>query len=137
LVPNLFNLSNFSGTIKVKGSKSKLAQETKNQMFNLIEEMKPENTRINELLAFARKGFFVNFKMEGKKLDSPFSVERSLVKERIKEINEMIANGEPFFLLSFSEIQKRIAQGLLQAAFESIIPIRPEINQLIIPIKTC
>ena len=54
-----------------------------------------------------------------------------------KGMKERIENGEPFLLLSFSEIQIKIAQGLLKAAFDSIIPIRTEINQLILPWKTC
>ena len=63
LVPNLITLFEYSGKISVDGLKSELTQETKKQMFELIEKMQPENEGINELLEFARKGFFVNFKL--------------------------------------------------------------------------
>jgi len=68
-------------------------------------------------------------------LHSPLDVDKSLVKERLEKVEERIENGEPLLLLSFSEIQKKIAKGLLKAAFESIVPIRTEINQLIMPLN--
>ena len=136
LVSNLFNLTNYSGSIIVKGSRSKLTQETKNQISEIIKEMQPKNKMIHELLEFASQGFFVKLKTE-EKCCSPLNVDESLVKERIGEIRERIVNGEPFLLLSFSETQKSIAQELLKAAFESIIPIRKEMNQLTIPLMGC
>jgi len=136
LVPNLLTFVRYSGTFSIEGSKSNLSKDSKKLMSEIIEEMKPENAKIHQLLEFASKGFFVNFKIEENKLDSPLSVEKSLVRERIEKVKERIKNGEPFLLLSFSGIQKKIAQGLLEAAFESIIPIRTEINQLPLPLKT-
>ena len=75
--------------------------------------------------------------MKKGKVSSPADVNKRLVKERIEEINERIVNGEPFLMLSFSEVQEEIAQGLLKQAFESIIPIKSETDQLIMPLKTC
>ena len=57
-------------------------------------------------------------------------MEKSLIKERLIRLKERIENGEPFLLLSLSEIQRKIGQGLLEAAFESIIEVKLEINQL-------
>jgi hypothetical protein len=34
-------------------------------------------------------------------------------------------------------VQKRIAEGLLKAAFESIIPMKSKIEQLNMPLETC
>ena len=135
LVPSLFNLSNLSGKIHLKGNKRELSQNTKNQMFKLINEMHPENEKIKDLLSFACEGFFVKF--AHKTITSPNNINKSLVKERIKEVNERIVFGEPFLLLSFSEVQKRIAEGLLKAAFESIIPMKSKIEQLNMPLETC
>ena len=137
LVPSLFTLCEYSGKITVNQHTSELSQETHKQMFELIEKMKPENKKIIELLEFACKGFFVNLNFGGKKVDCPLTIKKSLVKKRLEKAKERIENGEPFLLLSFSEIQIKIAQRLLKAAFESIIPIRTEINQLILPLKTC
>ena len=106
-------------------------------MSELVVKLTSENKKIHELIEFANEGFFVNFKMEENKLDSPLNVEKSLVRERIAKVNERIENGEPFLLLSFSKIQKKISQGILKAVFESIIPIRKEINQLTMPLTTC
>lgn len=137
LVPSIFTLGEYSRTITMEANKSRLSQETKKQTSKLIEEIIPENKRIHELLEFACQSFFVNFKIEENKLHSPSDVKKSLVKERIKKVNERIVNGEPFLLLSFSKIQKKIAQGILKAAFESIIPIRTEINQFTMSLTTC
>ena len=134
LVPNLITLVDYHGLIRNKGSNSELTKETENQIVKLVEYMKPKNLKIYELIEFARKGFFVDSKATQDGFDTPFGVEKTLVKKRIKETNERILNGEPFLLLSFSGIQKRIAQNLLKAAFESVIPIRNEINQLIMPL---
>jgi hypothetical protein len=136
LVPNLFNLTNYSGKIKIKGSSSELTQETKNQISKIIFEMQPKNNLIHDFLDFASQGFFVNFEKNGG-CSSPLEVKKTLVKERIEKIKERIVNGEPFLLLSFSEIQKKIAQKLIKAAFESITPIRNEVNQLTIPLWDC
>jgi AbiV family abortive infection protein len=128
LVPNLFNLTNYPG--KIKDSNSKLTQETKNQISKIISEMQPKNNLIHDFLEFTSQGFFVNFEKK-ESCSSPLKVKKPLVKKRIEEIKERIVNGEPFLLLSFSEIQKKIAKDLIKAAFESIIPMRREIKQLI------
>ena len=137
LVPSIFTFCDYSGKISNDKNKSELSEETKKQMFELIEKMKPENKKIFELLEFACKGFFVNFDLSEKKLGSPLDADKSLVKERLEKVEERIENGEPFLLLSFSTIQKKIAEGLLKAAFESIVPISSEINQLIMPLNKC
>ena len=136
LVPNIINLVNYKGAIR-KGVTSKLTQETKDEMAYLIEEIKPQNKKIDNLLKFACQGLFVRCSLKKREVISPAVVNKQLVKERIADINERIVNGEPFLMLSFSEVQKEIAQGLLSAAFESIIPIKSEIKQLIMPLKTC
>ena len=135
LVPNLFNLSNLSAKINLKGNKRELSKNTENQMLKLINEMHPENEKIKDLLTFAREGFFV--KVTQKRVTSPNNINKSLAKERIKEVNERIVNGEPFLSLSFSKVQKTIAEGLLKAAFESIVPMKSKIEQLIMPLETC
>lgn len=106
-------------------------------MERLIEKMRPENKRINELMEFVCKGFFVNLKENEEKIGSPSELSKSIVKARLEKFEERIENGEPFLLLPFSKIQKKIAQGLLKQTFESIIPIQSEITKLILPLKTC
>ena len=137
LVPNIFTFCDYSGKISSDRNKSELSNEVKKQMDRLIEKMKPENKRINELIEFACKGFFVKFKENEEKIVSPSDVDKSIVKARLEKVEERIENGEPFLLLSFSQIQKRIAKGLLSQAFESIIPIQSEITKLVMPLKTC
>ncbi len=137
LVPNIFTFCDYSGKISTDKNRSELSNEVKKQMAKLIEKIKPENKRINELMEFACKGFFVKFKVNEEKIVSPANVDKSIVKARLEKVEERIENGEPFLLLSFSEIQKKIAQGLLKQAFESIIPIHSEITQLIMPLKNC
>ena len=117
--------------------KSEFSKDTKKQIMDLVKKMKTENQKIFDLLNFACESFFVNFKIEHQFLSSPLDVKKTQVKERLKKVEERIENGEPFLLLSFSEIQRKIGQSLLKAAFESIIPIRTEIDQLIIPLKNC
>ena len=137
LVPNIFTFCDYSGKISSDRNKSELSNEVKKQMDRLIEKMKPENKRINELIEFACKGFFVKFKENEEKIVSPSDVDKSIVKARLEKVEERIENGEPFLLLSFSQIQKRIAKGLLSQAFESIIPIQSEITKLVMPLKNC
>lgn len=129
LVPILFRVSVFSGT-----SASDLSQETRKQIFELVEELKSENEKIFELHEFASKSFFVNLKFREEKVDSPSNIMKSLVKERLEETKKRIENGEPFLFLSFSEKQKKIAQEFLKTALESLIPIRKEIKKTILPI---
>ncbi len=137
LVPNIFTFCDYSGKISTDRNRSELSNEVKKQMERLIEKMRPENKRINELMEFACKGFFVKLKENEEKIVSPSDVDKSIVKARLEKVEERIENGEPFLLLSFSKIQKKIAQGLLKQAFESIIPIQSEITKLILPLKTC
>lgn len=137
LVPNIFTFCDYSGKISTDRNWSELSNEVKKQMERLIEKMRPENKRINELMEFACKGFFVKLKENEEKIGSPSDVDKSIVKARLEKVEERIENGEPFLLLSFSKIQKKIAQGLLKQAFESIIPIQSEITKLILPLKTC
>jgi AbiV family abortive infection protein len=137
LVPSIFTLVQYPEKISTDTNKSELSKETKNLISDLIKEFKPKNKNIYELLNYACEGFFVNFKIKQQYLSSPLDVKKLAVKERIKEVEERIENGEPFLLLSFSKIQRKIGQDLLKAAFESIIPIRKQINQLVIPLTTC
>jgi AbiV family abortive infection protein len=137
LIPSIFTLVQYSEKISTSKNKSELSQETKDIMLDLINELKPKIKNIYVLLNFACESFFVNFKIKEKYSSSPLDVKKSLVKERIEKVKERIENGEPFLLLSFSEVQRKIGQGLLRAAFESIIPIRTEINQFIIPLTNC
>jgi hypothetical protein len=137
LVPSIFTLVQYPEKITSQEKKSESSQQTKTIITNLIKEIKPKNKNIYELLNFACESFFVNFKFNENYTSSPLDVKKSLVKERIQKVEERIDSGEPFLLLSFSEIQKKIGQGLLKAAFESIIPIRTQINQLIIPLNSC
>jgi len=137
LVPSIFTLVQYSEKIISQEKNTDLSHQTKTLMMDLIKEIEPKNKNIYELLNFACEGFFVNFKFNENYISSPLDVKNSLVKERIQKVEERIENGEPFLLLSFSEIQKKIGQGLLKAAFKSIIPIRTQIKQLIIPLTSC
>ena len=137
LVPSIITFCDYSGRISKDENNHNLSKEAKIQMEKLIEKLKPENKKIFDLLDFACKGFFVKCCDSQNNLHSPSNVKKGLVKERIGKIKERIKNGEPFLLLSFSEVQKNIAKGLLKGAFESIIPIRTDINQLMMPLKSC
>ena len=137
LIPSMITFCDYSGKISIDKKNHNLSKEAKTQMEKLIEKMKPENKKILDLLDFARKGFFVKCCDSQNKLHSPSNVEKVLVKERIVKVKERIKNGEPFLLLSFSDIQKNIAKGLLKGAFESIVPIRADINQLMMPLESC
>lgn len=137
LVPNIINLISYKDSVRQKGSKSKLTEETKKCMASLVEEIRPQNKKIQNLLKFACKGFLVKCDLQKGKVISPVDVNKKIVKERINQINDMITNGEPFLTLSLSGLQKEIAQGLLKAAFESIVGIEFEIQQFIMPLKNC
>ena len=137
LVPSIITFCDYSGRVSKDENNHNLSKEAKIQMEKLIEKLKPENKKILDLLDFACKGFFVKCCDSQKNLHSPSNVKKGLVKERIGKIKESIKNGEPFLLLSFSEVQKNIAKGLLKGAFESIVPIRADINQLMMPLKSC
>ncbi len=62
-------------------------------------------------------------------------VKKSLVKEELKIAKNNIVTAEPFLDFPLNEVQQKIAQMFLKSAFQSILPIKKEINQVITPIN--
>ncbi|MBT8172410.1 AbiV family abortive infection protein [Candidatus Bathyarchaeota archaeon] len=136
IVPSLITLCEYSGNITINKQTTKLSPEANKTISEIIERIKPENNKIKELIDFLDKEFFVKFNLEEMKVDCPLKTKESFVKKRLKKDSERIENGEPFLSLSFSEIQIKIARLLLKGAFESILPMRKKIKQLIIPLES-
>lgn len=130
IVPTLFTLCAYHNSPIENTTGEGLSPETKKVIEETIFEFNKENEKFSNFFKHAKKSAYVNLFLNEKKISSPKLIEKSLVKNRINTLKDMIENGEPFLSISFSKYQKIIAEELLNAAFESILPIRKQINHL-------
>lgn len=99
----------------------------------LIPKLIKENKKIKELDEYISKAFLVQVNSKTKTFNSPNQVKKSLVRERIKNAKKNVKTSEPFLNFPINEIQQKLTKMLLTIAFQSIIPIKKEITNFIIP----
>lgn len=130
IVPTLFTLCAYHNSLKEDITGDGLSPETKQVIEETIFEFNKENEKFSNFFKYSNKSAYVNLFLNEKKISSPKLIKKSLVENRINALKDMIENGEPFLSISFSKYQKIIAKELLNAAFESILPIRKQISHL-------
>lgn len=100
---------------------------------NLIELMTKENNKIKKIDHYILKAFLVHSNYKTKIIETPNHVKNINVKESIKIAKKKLQTIEPFRNLSLNSIQQKLTKMLLNIAFNSILPIRNEITNCLIP----
>lgn len=100
---------------------------------NLVELMKKENEKIKDIDNQISKAFLVQSNYKTKVIMTPNQVKKADVKEVIKTARKKLKTVEPFRNLPLNSTQQKLTKMLLTIAFQSILPIKKEIIQCIIP----
>jgi AbiV family abortive infection protein len=133
LVQNLLDISEEAGKAAENGGE--LSAFTQRMITELVEKMNGENSKLNELEEYMRKGLFADLNPHEAKFTAPATVEKTLVKERISRAKQCIKIGQPFLSLSLTEAPRTIAEQLLRIAFESVLPLKSTISQFTFPLN--
>ena len=130
------NLIEISEEAKINPSKEfgiELTQKGHQQIKKLLNKMINKNKKFYELEEFNNKAFFVKPNQKEKKVYSPIFVKKSIAKEQITKAKKNIKTAETFLVFPLNEVHQKIAQMFLKSAFQSILPIKKEVTQFIIP----
>ena len=130
------NLIEVTEEVKINSSKDfgiELTQNGQKRIKKLMNKMIEENKKFQEIKKHKNMAFFVKLNQKKGMIDTPNLVKKSLVKEELKITKNNIVTAEPFLDFPLNEVQQKIAQMFLNSAFQSILPIKKEINQVITP----